>query len=142
MESTVAIISLGGKQHLVSQGATVVVNKLDSKEGEVLNLPDMLSNRTVQARVISHQLGKKVNGLKFKAKTRYFKRYGHRQTETTVEVVSIESGKVRELRSLPATIGAVSQKAVLETTKPTVKKATTAKKVTAVKAKKVTDAKA
>src|SRR3989344_2605360 len=127
MESTVAIISLGGKQHLVSQGATVVVNKLDSKEGEVLDLPDMLSNRTVQAKVVSHQLGKKVNGLKFKAKTRYFKRYGHRQSETTVEVVSI---------------GAGSQKAVAETVKPTVKKATPAKKVTAVKAKKVTDAKA
>ena len=123
MESTVAIISLGGKQHLVSQGATVVVNKLDSKEGEVLDLPDMLSNRTVQAKVVSHQLGKKVNGLKFKAKTRYFKRYGHRQSQTSVEVVSI---------------GAASQKAT-ETAKPTVKKTTPAKKVTSVKAKKVTD---
>jgi large subunit ribosomal protein L21 len=125
MESTVAIISLGGKQHLVSQGATVVVNKLDSKEGETFKLPDMLSNRSVQVKVVSHQLGKKVNGLKFKAKTRYFKRYGHRQSETTVEVVSI---------------GAVTQKAA-ETVKPTVKKAAIAKKATSVKAKKVTDAK-
>ncbi|MEK7534943.1 MAG: 50S ribosomal protein L21 [Patescibacteria group bacterium] len=132
MESTVAIVSLGGKQHLVTQGATVVVNKLDSKEGEILDLPDMLSNRTVQAKVVSHQLGKKVNGLKFKAKTRYFKRYGHRQSETTVEVVSI---------------GASSQKAAIETAKPAVKKTVPAKKVTPVinpptGGKKVTDAKA
>ncbi|MCR4277645.1 MAG: bL21 family ribosomal protein [Candidatus Berkelbacteria bacterium] len=125
MESTVAIISLGGKQHLVSQGATVVINKLDSKEGEVLTLPDMLSNRTVQVKVLTHQLGKKVNGLKFKAKTRYFKRYGHRQSETTVEVVSI---------------GTTTRKSA-ETAKPTVKKATPAKKTTPVKAKKATNAK-
>src|SRR3990167_3795433 len=128
MESTVAIISLGGKQHLVSQGATVVVNKLDSKEGEVLDLPDMLSNRTVQAKVVSHQLGKKVNGLKFKAKTRYFKRYGHRQSQTSVEVVSIGVG---------------SQKATTQTAKPAVKKATTAQKTTVANppagGKKVTD---
>lgn len=91
MESTIAIVSLGGKQHLVSQGAKVVVNKLDSAEGEILNLPDMLSDRTVQVKVISHQQGKKINGLKFKAKTRYFKRYGHRQQETTVEVISLDA---------------------------------------------------
>lgn len=95
MDSTVAIIDLGGKQHLVSQGARVVVNRLDSKEGEEMNLPDMLSDRTVATRVISHSLGKKVNGLKFKAKTRSFKRYGHRQRETVVEVISIQSSKTQ-----------------------------------------------
>ncbi len=89
MESTVAIINLGGKQHLVSEGAHVVVNRLAAKEGEVLDLPDLLSDRVVETKVLSHQLGKKINGLKFKAKTRSFKRYGHRQFETTVEVVSI-----------------------------------------------------
>ena len=132
MESTIAIISLGGKQHLVSQGETVVVNKLTSKEGEILNLPDMLSDRTVQAKVISHQLGKKVNGLKFKAKTRYFKRYGHRQSESTVEVV---------------TLNAVTKKSAVETAKPAAKKSTTStstgeKKTAAVKTEKSDDGKA
>lgn len=113
MESTIAIVTLGGKQHLVSQGATVVVNKLDSAEGTILKLPDMLSDRTVEAKVVSHQLGKKINGLKFKAKTRYFKRYGHRQNETTVEVLSLDS---------------VAQKPKAEpTAEPTIKKIATKK---------------
>lgn len=132
MESTIAIVSLGGKQHLVSQGAKFVVNKLDSVEGEILNLPDMLSDRTVQAKVISHQQGKKVNGLKFKAKTRYFKRYGHRQQETTVEVISLD-----------ATVQKPKAEAVI---KPVAKKVSSSaaagsKKVATAKPKKVTDAK-
>jgi large subunit ribosomal protein L21 len=131
MESTIAIVSLGGKQHLVSQGATVVVNKLDAVEGEILDLPDMLANRTVQAKVLSHQLGKKINGLKFKAKTRYFKRYGHRQRETTVEVISLDN---------PV------QKPKIQTEEPVTKKTapsdlTVGKKVATAKTKKVNDAK-
>lgn len=89
MSSTIAIIELGGKQHLVKQGAKLVVNKLASKEGDTLDLPNMLDGQIVQAKILSHQLGKKVNGLKFKAKTRYFKRYGHRQAQTSVEILSI-----------------------------------------------------
>ena len=118
MESTIAIVSLGGKQHLVSQGTRFVVNQLTNKVDETLDLPDLLSDRVVQVRVISHQLGKKVNGLKFKAKTRYLKRYGHRQPESIIEVVSI---------------GGAVVKAPIKTAQPK-----TAKKV-AVKVKKVTD---
>lgn len=125
MESTVAIVSLGGKQHLVSQGAKVVVNKLDSAEGAILKLPDMLSDRTVEAKVVSHQLGKKINGLKFKAKTRYFKRYGHRQNETTIEVVSLDSAVQKPKAESAA-------KPAIKKTVPTA--STGSKKVAAVKA--------
>ena len=93
MSSTVAIIELGGKQHLVTPGALVVVNRLEAAVGDAVNLSDMLSDKTVQVKVVSHGLGKKVNGLKFKPKTRYLKRYGHRQHQTTVEIVSIGDSK-------------------------------------------------
>lgn len=118
METTVAIVSLGGKQHLVKQGDQLIVNRLLAKEGTVLDLPDILNNRVVQARVLSHHLGKKVNGLKFKAKTRYFKRYGHRQTQTAVEVLSISEIKL----SLPAKPVA-AKKVTAE--KPVIKKVAT-----------------
>lgn len=126
MNSSVAVISLGGKQHLVSQGATVVVNKLSAKVGEIFVLPDLLGGPTVQAKVLSHQLGKKVNGLKFKAKTRYFKRYGHRQSQTSVEIVSI---------------GSVAEKSGSEPIKPVAKKPMRAKKVATARAKKAVDGK-
>ncbi|MEK7202531.1 MAG: bL21 family ribosomal protein [Patescibacteria group bacterium] len=135
MESIIAIVSLGGKQHLVSQGAKVVVNKLDSVEGEILNLPDMLSDRTVQVKVMSHQLGKKVNGLKFKAKTRYFKRYGHRQQETTVEVISLDATvqkpKVKPVAKSvnPPAVPSSGTENKTATKKPATKKLVTAKKV-------------
>ena len=119
MESTIAIVSLGGKQHLVSQGTRFVVNQLANNVDETLDLPDLLSTRVVQVKVISHQLGKKINGLKFKAKTRYLKRYGHRQPESTIEVVLI---------------GGAVVKAPLKTARPII-----VKKI-AVKVKKVTDA--
>ena len=121
MDSTIAIVSLGGKQHLVSQGTRFVVNQLTNKVDETLDLSDLLSNRAVRVKVISHQLGKKVNGLKFKAKTRYLKRYGHRQPESTVEVVAIGE-------------------AVNPTPLKTAVKPKTAKKTIAAKSKKVTNA--
>jgi len=101
MDSAVAVIELGGKQHLVKTGAKVVVNRLASNEGDTLNLADMLSGQAVQAKVVSHQLGKKINGLKFKAKTRYMKHYGHRQTQTLVEVVSIGAPAIEKKTVAP-----------------------------------------
>ena len=89
MSSAVAVIELGGKQHLVRPGARVVANRLGNAEGETFQLVDLLSNQSVQARIVGHELGAKVSGLKFKPKTRYLKRYGHRQQQTVVEIVSI-----------------------------------------------------
>lgn len=89
MERKIAIIELGGKQHLVSEGTKVVVNKLTDEVGAKLKLTNILNNEPVEVSVISHQKGEKINGLKFKAKARYFKRYGHRQLLTTVEVGSV-----------------------------------------------------
>ena len=137
MESMIAIIDLGGKQHLVSQGARVVVNRLATPEGDILKLPDLLSDRIVQTKVVSHTLGKKVNGLKFKAKTRSFKRYGHRQQETLVEVVSIEGlNQKSEIKSKQLPVDQlITTKKVVTTKKPSSNQTKQpAKKVANVKA--------
>ncbi|MEK7171243.1 MAG: 50S ribosomal protein L21 [Patescibacteria group bacterium] len=109
MDSKIAIIELGGKQHLVKEGVLIVVNKLVTPQGESLPLINILNGEAVVAKVVSHQLGKKIHGLKFKAKTRYLKRYGHRQSETTVEVVSI-GGKPAAVAPAPSTKKPVSKK--------------------------------
>lgn len=121
MEDKVAVIELGGKQHLVKEGSKLVVNSLDSKEGDILELPNLLAGNTIKAKVIAHQLGKKVSGLKFKAKTRYLRRYGHRQHQTIVEVLGVnETKKPTAAATKPAKKAPAKTKAAAKT--KTVKK--------------------
>lgn len=84
-----AIITLGGKQHLVKLGAKISVNRLTNVEGETLSTPNLLDQSPVQLKIISHLKGKKINGLKFKNKVRFTRHYGHRQHLTEIEVLSI-----------------------------------------------------
>ena len=89
MNKKIAIIELGGKQHLVHEGAKVVVNKISQEIGKIISLTNILNNEPVSVKLTAHLQGPKISGLKFKAKTRYFKRYGHRQQLSSVEVISI-----------------------------------------------------
>lgn len=84
-----AVVEAGGKQHVARVGKKIVINQIENKEGEVMTFADMLTKQPVQLKVIRHFLGEKVNGLKFKNKVRYLKRYGHRQHLTELEVVSL-----------------------------------------------------
>jgi large subunit ribosomal protein L21 len=83
------VIELGGKQHLVAAGSRVVVNALATEVGETLRLESIFNRIPVTLRVSEHRRAPKINGLKFKNKVRYLKRYGHRQNQTVLEVVSI-----------------------------------------------------
>lgn len=84
-----AVINLGGKQHLVSTGVRFQVNQVDQKEGESFEVKDVLNGQPVKLTVVTHLLGKKINGLKFKNKVRYIRHYGHRQQLSSIEVVSV-----------------------------------------------------
>ncbi|MDP1620257.1 MAG: 50S ribosomal protein L21, partial [bacterium] len=44
----------------------------------------------VEAKIIKTEKGDKVTGMKFKAKKRYKVKFGHRQTMTEVEILSIK----------------------------------------------------
>ena len=122
-QNPVAIIELGGKQHLVSQGAALQVNRLTNQEGDIIIVKDVLTGTTVQLKVVKHFLGKKISGLKFKNKVRYIRHYGHRQHLTGLEVTSFgEVAKTKE------TIKAVA--APKATEKKAAKKPTAAKKTT------------
>lgn len=88
-EHKLAVVSAGGKQHVVRAGKKIVVNQVAEKEGTTLSLSDQLSDQQVQLKVLRHFLGEKISGLKFKNKVRYLKRYGHRQKLSELEVVSL-----------------------------------------------------
>lgn len=104
-----AVIKTGGKQYVVSPGATVTIEKLgrgpqETKKGdsvvfdEVLLTSDgkaekigapLVKGATVKATVMVVGRNKKVEVVKYKAKSRYLKRRGHRQPHVKVKIDSI-----------------------------------------------------
>lgn len=101
--ATYAIVKTGGKQYKVAVGDVVKVEKLDSEPGARVSLPVALvvdgANVTTDAKalekvavtgeVLEHTKGPKIRIHKFKNKTGYHKRQGHRQKLTRVEVTEI-----------------------------------------------------
>jgi large subunit ribosomal protein L21 len=104
---TFAIVETGGKQLKVTEGGVFSVEKLagDHKAGDsivfdkVLVLDDGTSTKvgtpylegvTVEAEFVEEGKGKKILVRKFKRKTRYMRRLGHRQPFTKVKVAAVK----------------------------------------------------
>ena len=103
-----AIVRTGGHQHKVAVGDTLEVNRVTAAPGESVTLPAVLlvddagavtsdastlGKATVTAEVVDHGKGPKIVIHKFRNKTGYHKRQGHRQQLTTLRVTGIEAGK-------------------------------------------------
>ncbi len=102
-KATYAIVKTGGKQYKVAEGDVVKVEKLDSEPGSSVSLPvalvvagakvttdaDDLAKVAVTGEVLEHTKGPKIRIHKFKNKTRYHKRQGHRQQLTVLKVTKI-----------------------------------------------------
>lgn len=102
-----AIVRSGGRQHKVAVGDVVTVDRVHKESGESVELtpllvvdgssvtsaPAALASVRVTGEVVAHTKGEKINILKYKNKTGYRKRLGHRQHYTQVKVVGIETGK-------------------------------------------------
>jgi len=100
-----AIIKTGGKQYIVSPGQKIKIEKLDNKEGSEVTFKEVLllekgkkleigtplvKGAKVVGKIISQKKGKKIMILRYKPKTRYRKKKGHRQPFTEVEITKIE----------------------------------------------------
>lgn len=101
---TFAIIETGGKQYLVSPGDKIQVEKLNGEKDSVIkfdkvlatftendyNLGDpVLADGAVEAKVLKQGRGKKIRVLKYKAKSKYRRTIGHRQSYTEVEITKV-----------------------------------------------------
>jgi large subunit ribosomal protein L21 len=98
-----AIVKTGGKQYKVAEGDVIEVEKLDAVPGaEVALAPVLLvdgeavthdaaalSAATITAEVVAQTKGPKIHIHKFKNKTGYHKRQGHRQPLTQIRVTGI-----------------------------------------------------
>ena len=105
-----AVVKAGGKQHKVAVGDLVEVNRLDGEAGDAVSLPALLvvDGRTVTSEtsalakiavtgeIVGHHKGPKIKILKYKNKTRYRKRIGHRQLLTELLVTDIDDGKPKK----------------------------------------------
>jgi large subunit ribosomal protein L21 len=97
-----AIIEIGGKQYRVEKGDSVVVDRLDSKEGaKVAPRPLLyrsddtvfdgsdLDKVKVDAVVVEHLKGPKVRVFKYRPKKRYRRQAGHRSALSRLEITGI-----------------------------------------------------
>jgi large subunit ribosomal protein L21 len=106
-----AIVRSGGKQYRVQQGATIEVERLVAPEGGQVELSDVLlldedgrvtvgtptvPGVKVVAEVVSHGRGPKVTVFRYRAKTRYRKKTGHRQAFTRLAIQRIQVGEEEE----------------------------------------------
>ncbi len=101
-----AIVKTGGKQYKVAVGDVLEVEKLDGVAGSTVSLPALLvvdggdvttdlaalAGVTVSGEVVAQTKGPKISILKYKNKTGYKRRMGHRQKLTSVRVTAIEKG--------------------------------------------------
>ena len=99
-----AIIATGGKQYKVSEGDIVKIEKLDVEDGSTvtfdqvlavsdngLKVGDAVANATVSATVLDQGKARKVIVYKYKRKTGYHKKNGHRQAYTQVKIDKINA---------------------------------------------------
>ncbi len=100
-----AIIKTGGKQYKVAEGDVLMIEKLETEgdqvvfdqvlltaDGEKVTLgKPMVKGATVSAKIMESGKGKKKMVFRYKAKTRYRKKKGHRQPYTKVQITKISA---------------------------------------------------
>ena len=100
-----AIVNTGGKQYRVQPGDTVRVESLPGDQGDLIELDDVrlladddgevfvgaptVDGAKVTAEVVTQGRAKKIIVFKYKAKTRYRRKNGHRQNFTELRVTDI-----------------------------------------------------
>lgn len=100
-----AVVATGGKQYRVHEGDTLDVEKLDAQvdgtvtlravmlvdDGEVTADRESLGRASVTATVVEQRRAPKIRVFKYKNKTGYRRRAGHRQSLTRVRIDEISA---------------------------------------------------
>ena len=97
-----AIIATGGKQYKVEEGDVILVEKLPQEKestvtfdevlalgGDSLKVGDDVKSASVSGKILDQVKGKKVVVYRYKRKSGYHKKKGHRQLYTKVQIDSI-----------------------------------------------------
>ena len=98
-----AVIKTGGKQHRVQPGDVIEVELMHGQHGTAITFTPLLvvddegkthvgkdlGKAQVKAKLLGEEKGEKVKIFKYRAKTGYSKRQGHRQMYTRVRIGAI-----------------------------------------------------
>lgn len=102
----IAVIETGGKQYLIKEGDTLSVEKLPVEAGQEVEFDKVLLTAkadgsdlnvgtpylegvTIKADLTDQYRAKKIRVIKYKAKVRYKKVYGHRQHQSKVKIKTL-----------------------------------------------------
>ena len=103
-----AVIESGGKQHKVSPGEVLRLEKLDVNQGEQVDFERValigdganllvgapyIKGSKVSAKVLSHGQGDKITIIKMRRRKHYRRQGGHRQAYTEVRITDITKGE-------------------------------------------------
>lgn len=101
-----AVFQSGGKQHRVSEGQTVRLEKLEVEMGQPVEFSEVLmvadgedikigvpfvEGGVIKAEVVAHGRGEKIKIVKFRRRKHYRKQQGHRQLFTDVKITGISA---------------------------------------------------
>lgn len=104
MSKDFAVVKIGGGQYKVSKGDKLAVDKQGGEKGDKLSFDNVfftskkgkfaigtpcVKGAKIEVKILEQFRGKKIKILKFKAKSRYRRRMGHRQEYTRIEIVKI-----------------------------------------------------
>ena len=101
-----AVIKTGGKQHRVQPGDVIEVELMHGQHGNSITFTPLLvvddegkthfgkdlGRAQVKAKLLGEDKGEKVKIFKYRAKTGYAKRMGHRQMHSLVEIEDVVFG--------------------------------------------------
>ncbi len=102
-----AIVRAGGRQEKVAVGDVIELDRVSGQVGDAVSLKVLLlvedgkvttdaatlSNATVTGELVDHHRGPKIDILRYKNKTGYRRRQGHRSELSTVKITKISAGK-------------------------------------------------
>ena len=119
-----AIIRAGGKQAKVSEGDVLDVERIKAEgemtftplllvtdDGTVISDRDALAKTSVTVEILGENRGEKVDVFKYKNKTGYRRRQGHRQTYTRIRVAKIDAGAKKKAATKKAATKKAAPKA-------------------------------
>ncbi len=96
-----AVIETGGKQYLVSPKEKLIIEKISGNAGDNINFDKVLltidgdnvnlgkpyvTGAKVAAKIVEQSKADKLVVFKYRAKSRYRRKTGHRQQQTIVEI--------------------------------------------------------
>lgn len=115
-----AVIQTGGKQYKVTEGDVLHVERIAADTNTSVTFSDVLllidgdtvkvgtpfvSGLSVTATVVNHPRGEKIRVAKFKAKSRYRRVMGHRQSLSTIKIDAIgekaKAAKAEKVETVP-----------------------------------------